>query len=417
MGQTMAEKIFSAKAGRKVSAGEYITAPVDRVMGHEAFSSSAARLVSAGIERLWDPSKVVIILDHFVPASNERMATIHAQIRKFIKTFGIRHFLGEREGICHQVMVESGYVRPGDLIVGTDSHTCTYGALGAAATGIGRAEMAYVLATGELWFLVPPTIRITLTGTLPDRVYAKDVSLAIAGKLGTEFAQYRSIEFSGNLAAEFSMDSRMVLSNMSIELGAKFGFFAADRKTVSYLKSIGVKGVEELGPDGDAAYEREYSIDVSALEPLVAFPHSVGNVYPVREAAGKPIDQALLGSCTNGRIEDLRAAAEVLRGRKVAPSVRLLIYPASRKILQQAMNEGLIQVLVEAGGILCPPSCGACFGDHGGILAPGESCIASTNRNFQGRMGSPEAGVYLASPATVVASAWKGSICDPREVL
>lgn len=416
MGQTMAEKVFSRKVGKKVYAGEYVTAPVDRVMAHEAFSTASGRLVAAGIDRIAEPDKVVIILDHFLPSANERMATIHTQIRKMVQQFGIRHFLGEREGICHQVMVEKGFVRPGDLIVGSDSHTCTYGAFGCAAAGIGRVEVAYVLAAGDLWFRVPSTVKVVLSGELPPGVYAKDLSLAIAMQFGSQFAQYRSIEFTGALAVALSLASRMVLSNMAIEFGAKFGLFAADEKCVAYLKSIGVDDAREFGPDADAVYEEEYRIDAGTLEPLVAFPHAVDNVHPVGEAAGIPVHQALLGSCTNGRIEDLRAAADILRGRQVASSVRLLVYPASREVLIQALEEGLIQTLVEAGAILCPPACGPCFGDHGGILAPGENCIASINRNFQGRMGSPEANVYLASPATVAASAWKGVICDPREV-
>jgi 3-isopropylmalate/(R)-2-methylmalate dehydratase large subunit len=412
----MAEKIFSSKVGKKVYAGEYLTAPVDRLMGHEAFSTAASRLVAAGIDRIWDPDKVVIILDHFLPSANERMATIHTQIRKMVKQFGIRQFFGEREGICHQVMVEKGFVRPGELIVGSDSHTCTYGAFGCAAAGIGRVEVAYVLAVGELWFRVPATVKVVLAGEMPPGVYAKDLSLAIAMQLGSQFAQYRSIEYAGELAGDLSMASRMVLSNMSVEFGAKFGLFIADKKCVAYLKSVGVEDAKEFGPDEDAVYEEEYRVDAGRLEPLVAFPHAVDNVHPVGEAAGIPIHQALLGSCTNGRIEDLRAAANILRGRQVASSVRLLIYPASRQVLIQALEEGIIQTLVQAGAILCPPSCGPCFGDHGGVLAPGENCIASINRNFQGRMGSPEANVYLASPATVAASAWKGVIWDPREV-
>jgi len=412
----MAEKIFSSKVGRKVSAGEYITAPVDLVMSHEAFSTAASRLIAVGIDRIWDSDKVVIILDHLVPPANERMATIHDQIRKMVKQFGIRQFFDAYEGICHQVMVENGFVRPGNLIVGSDSHTCTYGALGCAASGIGGVEMSYVLATGELWFRVPSTIKIILTGELPPRVYAKDLSLSIAMQLGLQFAQYRSIEYVGESASKLSISSRMVLSNMSVEFGAKFGFFIADDKTVTYLKSIGVDDAKGFGPDEEATYEGEHRICADTLEPLVAFPHSVDNVHPVHEALGIPIHQALIGSCTNGRIEDLRAAAEILKGRKVASSVRLLIYPASRAVLRQAMEEGLIQSLLEAGATLCPPSCGPCFGGHGGVLAPGENCIASTNRNFQGRMGSPEANVYLASPATVAASAWRGVIGDPREV-
>jgi 3-isopropylmalate/(R)-2-methylmalate dehydratase large subunit len=416
MGQTIVEKIFSRKAGRRVTPGEYITASIDRVMCHETFLASASNLVNSGIKKIWDPKRVVIILDHYIPAPNERMAETHFKIRTMVKDFGIVHFYGERDGICHQVMIDGGHVRPGDLILGADSHTCTYGGLGAAATGIGTSEMAYVLATGELWFQVPSTIRISLNGRLQEKVSAKDVSLAIAQKFGTEFAQYRSIEFAGDLAGNLSISSRLVLSNMAIEFGAKFGIFNADLKCISYLKSIGIEEGQLFGPDEDAVYESDYEIDAIDIEPLIALPHSVINVKPVRELAGEPIHQAFLGSCTNGRLEDLQAAAEFLKGRTVASSIRLYIYPASRKIFRQAIDEGLIQILVDAGGIICPPSCGPCFGDHGGILAPGESCVATTNRNFQGRMGSPEAKVYLASPATVAAAAWKGALIDPREV-
>jgi 3-isopropylmalate/(R)-2-methylmalate dehydratase large subunit len=384
-------------------------------MCHDAFSAVASKLSEWKVKQLSDSGRVVIIFDHYVPSSSERMSAAHATIRKLVDLFGISNFYGEREGICHQVMIETGHVKPGELILGTDSHTCTYGALGAAACGIGTTEMAYVLTTGELWFQVPHSIRIHLKGKLPDMVSAKDVSLAVAGRLGTEFAQYRSIEFVGELAERFSISSRLVLSNMAIEFGAKFGLFAADDKTVAFLKSLGFHGADTFSPDEDAIYEADYEIDASSLEPLVAMPHQVGNVQPVKYAAGEIIHQALLGSCTNGRLEDFRAAAAILKGKTVAPTVRLLVYPASRKVFRQAIDEGLIQILSDAGAIICPPSCGPCFGDHGGVLAPGESCIASTNRNFKGRMGSPEAKVYLASPATVAASALKGAICDPRE--
>ena len=416
MGQTMSEKIFSAKLGRKVSAGEYVTAKIDLAMVHEALSTSGEVLVKAGIDRVWDAEKVVVILDHYIPAPSEQMAVVHDQVRKLVERFKIARFHDGRDGICHQVMIESGYLRPGDLVVGADSHTCTYGALGVASTGIGRTEMSYVLATGELWFKVPTTVRVVMKGSLPPRVYVKDVSLAIAGRLGTEFAQYRAIEFAGELAKNLSISSRVVLSNMSVEFGAKFGLFEADDKTLSYLKSTGVEGAERLSADPDALYEQEHVIDAADLEPLLAAPHSVDHVSPVREAKGRPIQQAMLGSCTNGRIEDIRAAAEILRGKKAAPSVRLLVYPASRKVLNESLHDGSMQTLLDAGAILCAPSCGPCFGGYGGVLAPGETCISSTNRNFQGRMGSPEANVYLASPATVAASAWKGAIWDPREV-
>jgi 3-isopropylmalate/(R)-2-methylmalate dehydratase large subunit len=416
MGQTMAEKIFSGKLGRSVRSGEFVTVRVDRVMSHDFFLPSAKKLLDNGINRIWDPERAVIILDHFIPTPNEKMASVHAEIRAIVKKFGISRFYEQGHGICHQLMVEEGYARPKDVIVGTDSHTCTSGAMGAAAAGIGNSEMAYVLATGELWYQVPATTRLKLTGSLQDSVSAKDVVLAIAGQFGTSFAEYRSIEFVGNVAEEFSIASRMVLSNMSVEFGAKFGMFPADERTVDYLKSVGIEGISTFASDKDAEYESTYQLDVTSLEPLAAVPHAVGNVKPVRELAGEPIQQAFLGSCTNGRLEDLRAAARVLEGRKVASWVRFLVYPASQKVFRQAIAEGLIQTLADAGALICPPSCGACFGGSGGILAPGETCISTTNRNFKGRMGSPDSRIYLASPATVAASAWQGRIHDPREV-
>jgi 3-isopropylmalate/(R)-2-methylmalate dehydratase large subunit len=416
MGQTIAEKVFSRKTGRAVKAGEYVTAPIDRAMMNEAFAMSWIHLNSAGLKTVWDPKKVVVVVDHFVPANSERNASIHALIRGAAKALDLPYYYGENEGIAHQVMMEKGHARPGELIVGTDSHTCSYGALGAAATGIGPTEMAYVLARGELWFLVPGTIRMVLQGRPADRVASKDILLHIAGTYGTEVAQYKSIEFVGDGADGLSVESRMTMSNMAVEIGAKFGLFNADEKTLAYLKGRGEGSLEEVAADGDASYEATYEIDVSALGPQVACPHSVGNVRPVSEVRGKPVNQAVLGSCTNGRLEDLKAAAEILKGKKVDPSTRLLVYPASRDVYLQAMEEGVLRELAEAGGILCNPSCGPCFGGHVGLLWKGEVCISSTNRNFKGRMGSPEAEVYLASPATVAASALRGVITDPREV-
>jgi homoaconitase/3-isopropylmalate dehydratase large subunit len=276
--------------------------------------------------------------------------------------------------------------------------------------------MAYVLARGELWFLVPESIRMILKGTLPDRVTSKDLLLHIAGTYGTEVAQYRSIEFLGDGAEALSIESRMTMSNMAVEIGAKFGIFNADDKTLAYLKGRGEGALERIAGDGDASYLATYEIDGSALEPQVACPHSVSNVKPVSEVQGKPVNQAVLGSCTNGRVEDLKAAAEILKGKRVDPSTRLLVYPASRDVYLQAMEEGALKALAEAGGIICNPSCGPCFGGHVGLMSKGEACISSTNRNFKGRMGSPDAEVYLASPVTVAASALKGVITDPREV-
>lgn len=415
MSKTIAEKIFSYKAGKDVRAGDYVVVPVDRAMCHEAFLFSCSKLIESGIVEVWDPEKVVVIMDHYVPPPSIRMAEGFAKIRKMAMQYGIVHYYGEREGICHQVMVEKGHVKPGELIVGADSHTCTYGALAAAGTGIGTSEMALVLATGELWFQVPQSILIRLYGTMPNKVSAKDICLTIAGRFGTEFAQYCSIEFGGELVKDLSVASRMVLSNMAIEFGAKFGLFAVDDVTLAYLKSIGVGNVKIIGPDEGAEYAHSYDLDVTNLEPMVALPHSVENVKPVREISGRPIQQVMLGSCTNGRLEDLEAAAEIMKGKQVAPSVRMYVYPASRQVSSEAMEKGFIQILSSAGAIICPPSCGPCFGSHGGLLASGESCISTTNRNFKGRMGSPEANVYLASPATVAASALTGCITDPRE--
>ncbi len=416
MGLTMAEKVFSRKLGKTVKAGEYVNVAVDRVMCHEAFFLSASKLLEFQINKVVNPDNIIVILDHYMPAPDERTAKVHALIRQQVKELGIKHFYDGKEGICHQVMIEKGHAKPGDLIVGTDSHTCTYGGVGAASTGIGTSEAALVLATGELWFKVPETVRILIKGKLSDHVSAKDVSLFISKKLGTDFAQYRSIEFCGQTMEDFSIASRLVLSNMSIEYGAKFGFAPVDQKTFAYFNSIGINNIDSFGPDKNAVYEIKVDLDVSNLEPMVALPHSIDNVKPTRKISDQPIHQAFLGSCTNGRLEDLEAAARILKGQKIATSVRLLVYPASRKVYRQAIDKGFIQILSDAGGIICPPSCGPCFGNHGGILAPDEVCVSSTNRNFCGRMGSSKAQVFLSSPATVAASALTGKITDPREV-
>ncbi len=416
MGQTIAEKIFSEKLRRPVKAGEYVIAPIDCAMLHEGFVRSWMQLMSAGVSTVWDPDKIVVLFDHYVPAPTERMASAHMMVRTVIQTTGIKHYYGEREGICHQVMIEKGHALPGALVVGTDSHTCSYGALAAAGTGIGTTEMAYVLARGELWFRVPETVKFMLRGKLPDLVTSKDIILYIAGKFGVEVAQYKSAEFVGEAADSMSIEARITMSNMAVEIGAKFGFFNADDKTLAYLKSQANVLSRKLAADADAAYASAHDVDVSGLEPQVACPHSVGNVKPVREAQGTPVNQALLGSCTNGRLEDLRVAAEILKGRSVNRFTRLYVYPASREVYIDEMKSGVIQTLSEAGAIICNPCCGPCFGGHTGLLAPGERCISSTNRNFKGRMGSADAEVYLASPATVAASALRGAITDPREV-
>ena len=319
-------------------------------------------------------------------------------------------------GVAHQFMVEKGHVRPGELIVGTDSHTTTYGAFNAAGTGIGASEMAYVIHTGELWFRVPETILFEISGTLADLVYSKDVVLYIAGKYTTEIAQYKAIEWKGSVVDEMSIDGRLAMSNMSVELGAKFGLFRADQKVIDYVKARTSKPFTPVDSDPDANYAETYLIDGSSIEPQVALPHSVGNVKKASEVKNIRIDQAVIASCTNGRMEDLEVAVRILKGRKVHPEVRFYVAPPSWEVYKQAMDKGILSALIDSGAMIGNPSCGFCTG-YQGVLAKGERCIAATPRNFKGRMGSTEAEIYLASAATVAASALKGQICDPREVI
>lgn len=415
MTMTMAEKVLARTSDQtSVSAGQYVTAKVDRMMTHEGFILSAMHLQKIGIKKLYDPDKVVVLFDHYFPAPTTKAADGHHFGRQMVKAYGIKNFLGH-PGVCHQVMCEEGFVVPGELILGTDSHSCTYGALGAAGTGIGATEMAYVMASGELWFQVPSTIRITLTGTPGAGLTAKDLILHIAGLYGTDFAQYKSIEFDGPLADSLSIANRMTISNMGIELGAKFAFFKADQKSLDYLAGRTSDRLELFGPAPDATYERELEVDVTGLDPQVACPHNPGNVKPVQELDKVMVHQAYLGSCTNGRIEDLAIGAEILEGREVHPQTRLLVVPASRQIMIEATKAGYIETFLEAGAHVLPPGCGACLGGHMGLIGAGENCIASTNRNFQGRMGSEKGSVYLGSPATVAASAITGKITNPIE--
>jgi 3-isopropylmalate/(R)-2-methylmalate dehydratase large subunit len=415
MGMTMAEKVL-ARASRcdAASPGEYVTASVDRIMAHEAFGACARTLLGLGITQLFDPERVVVVLDHFFPAPTPASAGIHRVIRQLVDRFGIRHFLGHA-GICHQVLSEQGYILPGDLVLGTDSHSTTYGALGAGGAGIGLTEMSYVLATGGIWMQVPPTIRFDLVGEPGAALMSKDIALHIAGAFGTEVAQYRAIEFAGPVACRMSIASRMTMSNMGVELGAKFAFFAADERTLVYLRERTSDPPAPFGPDPDARYEAVHEVDADNLEPQVACPHSPGNVKPVSLVENVRVDQAFIGSCTNGRLEDLAVAAQILKGHRVNPGTRLLVTPASQAVAREATAAGYTDVLLEAGACITPAACGACPGGHMGVLGAGEVCISSTNRNFRGRMGSPEAEVYLGSPATVAAAAVAGRITDPRE--
>ncbi len=415
MGMTMAEKVLARTSGREaVGVGTYLTCKADLLMTHEAFTLCAMQLSGLGVKEVFDPERVTIVLDHYFPAPTEQMAHGHSLAREFARTFGVRHFLGHA-GICHQVLTERGFIRPGDLVFGTDSHSTTYGALGAAGAGIGLTEMTYVLATGELWLQVPPTVRFLLEGEAGPAIMSKDVMIHLAGRFGTEVAQYKAIEYAGPVARRMSVAGRMTMANMGAELGAKFAFFEADEVALAYLARRVDGQIAPFGADADAEYEAVHSVDISELEPQIACPHNPGNVKPVTDIGEVPVQQAFLGSCTNARLEDLAVAAKILSGRKVHEGTRLLVTPASQEVYLEATKAGYTQTLLEAGAAITASGCGACPGGHSGLLAPGEACISTTNRNFRGRMGSPEADVYLASPASVAAAAVAGRITDPRE--
>jgi 3-isopropylmalate/(R)-2-methylmalate dehydratase large subunit len=417
MAMTCAESILAQASGNeRVAPGEYVSAAIDKAMCNEGFAAVFMNLGAAGVKDIWDPERVIVVMDHYVPAPTERAATIHQMVRAGVEQFGISNFYDGRNGIAHQVMMEEGHVLPGELIVGTDSHTCTYGALGAASCGIGFSEMAYVLATGRLWFRVPETVRFVLAGGLKPPLTSKDVMLKIAGDYSAEMAQYKSVEFSGPGVRDMSVESRMTVSNMSVEVGAKFCFFETDEKAAAYLAAGYGGSCEPLVFDEEAPVSETREMDLSGLEPQVSLPHTVDNVKPVSRLDRIEIQQAILGSCTNGRLEDLKLAAGFLAGKQVHPKVRLLVIPASWNVYKQAMEDGTLRALIDAGGIVLNPGCGPCFGSYGGLLGPGERCISSTNRNFQGRMGSDQAEVYLASPATVAASAVTGYIADARDM-
>ncbi len=418
MGMTMAEKIFARASGLPaVVPGQFVTGRVDVALLHDIFAVPVFDMLrDADVSSVWDRRRVVAVLDHLVPSPSIAASEVHRRIRAYAVEFEILHFFEAGIGICHQLVAERGLARPGELLLGTDSHTTTAGALGIGGTGIGTSEMAYVLATGELWFRVPETVRVQLTGGLSPGVAWKDVVLALAGRIGTDGAQYQALEFGGPSAARVDVGGRLTIANMAVELGAKFGLFAADAAVRAHFHRRGID-VEEFGPDPDARYARTVPMYLDAIEPQVALPHAVDNVRPVGEVEGTPVDQAFIGSCTNGRVEDLRIAARVLAGHRVHPRTRLLVAPASAEIEREAMAEGVLQTLVDAGAMLLPAGCGPCFGGHGGVLAAGERCIGTHNRNFPGRMGSPRAEIYLASPATVAASAVRGRITDPRGLL
>ncbi|MGC8816274.1 MAG: 3-isopropylmalate dehydratase large subunit [Candidatus Hadarchaeum sp.] len=418
MPMTIAEKILARASGRQsVSPGEIVEARVDVAMINDITGPiTIEALEQIGVEGVWDPSRVVIVLDHQAPSISIEASKEHIRLRRFAAKNNIQNFFDVNEGVCHQVLPEHGFALPGELIVGADSHTCTYGAFGCFATGIGSTDMAAVFATGKLWFRVPESMLIKVEGRLRDRVLPKDVVLRLVGDVGADGANYRAIEFAGNGLKGISVGGRMTMCNMGVEMGAKTAIVPADEITARYLAGRAKWDYQAIYSDPGASYVEERDYDLSRIEPQVAIPHHVDKVRPVREVAGVKVDQAFLGSCTNGRLEDLIEAARILKGRKIARGVRMLVVPASREVYLEALEKGLLQKFVGAGAMVGSPSCAACMGGHIGILGPGEVCISSSNRNFRGRMGSPEAQVYLGSPATVAASALKGEITDPRDV-
>ncbi len=411
------EKILSRASGEKeVTQGQIVDAKIDYAMINEITGHLVAKYFrEVGAKRVWDPKRVAIILDHTIPAPTAQAAEVHRLVREFARDFKIPGFYDVgRGGVCHQVMVEKGYVKPGDVIVGADSHTVTYGALGAFSTGIGSTEMTSVFITGRLWFKVPQVIKIDVTGRFERFVGAKDLFLRVAREIGFSGATYMGLEFTGPTVKGMSVSSRLTLCNMAIEVGAKAGIVEPDSKTIEYVRSRTGDSFTPLYSDSNGGYARRLNIDVSGMPPQVACPNAVDNVKPVSEVEGVELDQVYIGSCTNGRIEDLRVAAEILRGRKVSHRTRLVVVPASQEVFIDAIKEGLIEIFAESGAALATASCGACYGGHLGVLAAGETCLSTTNRNFIGRMGDPKSKVYLASPAVAAASALTGEITDPR---
>lgn len=416
MSMTMTEKIMARASGKpRVNAGEIVMADIDVAMTHDLTGPlSVESFKKIGVEKVWDPEKIVVLFDHQVPADSLDAAQNHIMLREFVEKQKITNFYDVKEGVCHQVLPEKGHIVPGEIVVGTDSHTCTHGALGAFSTGIGSTDMAMVFATGQLWFKVPETLKFEIQGTLNDYVYAKDVVLHIIGKIGADGATYKACEFAGGTTKQMSVSERMVLCNMAIEMGGKTGLVEPDEKTIDYLKNRTTKKYTIMKTDPDAESLETMQIDVNDLEPQIACPHNVDNVKPISEVEGTHIDQVFLGSCTNGRLEDIRTAARIVKNHQISDKVRMLVIPASREIYLQAMDEGLLKIFAESGALVCNPCCGPCLGGHIGLVGPGEVSLSTSNRNFQGRQGSPDAEVYLSSAAVAAASAIKGSITDPR---
>ena len=413
MGYTIIEKILKHNTGvADIKAGDIVTTNVDRVMIHDIFIPFVAeKFEEMGFTKLWDPDKVVLIYDHMVPASQVDDTRHFRAGDAFAAKYGMKN-VHRSDGICHQLMTEAGYVKPGNVVFGTDSHTTTYGCVGAFSSGIGYTEMASILGTGQLWVKVPQTIKVTINGTLPSNVTSKDIILRLIGDLRADGATYQALEFTGSTVKEMSVASRMTIANMAIEAGAKCALFTPDEKTAEYCGIELNDFQKSLVGDPDATYVREITYQAEDLVPVLACPSQVDNIHPVKELAGTKIDQVFIGSCTNGRLEDLQRAAAILKGKKVAPFVQLIVTPASRKIYREALADGTLDILSDAGAIITHPGCGLCCGRTGGILTDGERVVATNNRNFLGRMGTSKVEIFLASPATAAACAVAGEIVE-----
>ena len=419
MGMTMTQKILAAHAHlSEVKAGDLIEAKLDLVLGNDVTTPVAVKVFDeAGFTQVFDRDRIAIVLDHYTPCKDIKSAQLCKTSREFAERFGITHFYDVGQaGIEHALLPEKGLVAPGELVIGADSHTCTYGALGAFSTGVGSTDMAAGMASGENWFKVPSAIRVELTGKPGEWVSGKDVILHLIGKIGVDGALYRSLEFSGPGVVELSMDDRFTISNMAIEAGAKNGIFPVDEKTKAYLAGRVDRPWASFAPDADAVYDSVVTIDLSTLKPTVALPHLPSNTRTVDEVKGMPIQQVVIGSCTNGRISDLRTAAKLLQGKKVAPGIRCIVIPATQEISLQCLQEGLTEIFLRSGCVVSTPTCGPCLGGHMGCLAEGERAVATTNRNFVGRMGHTESEVVLASPAVAAASAVMGCLASPADL-
>lgn len=418
MGMTLAEKILSAHAGRPVEAGDLVEIPVDLVMGNDVTAPLAIKTMEKyGIDEVWDPERIALVASHFVPAKDISSANQTKVMRDFAVKHNIKyHFPEGTGGIEHALLPELGIVVPGDVVVGADSHTCTYGALCSFAAGIGSTDMAYSMATGRTWYRVPETMKLYYHGKRQPWVVGKDFILHTIAKIGVDGGIYKSLEFLGPAISELPMEDRLTIANMTIEGGGKVGLMAYDEVTEAYVKGRAQRPWKGYQPDPDARYIEEYDFNIAEMEPQVATPNLPSNTLPISQVAGAPVDQVFIGSCTNGRISDLRIVARMLKGRKVNPNIRLIVIPATQNIYQQALKEGIIEILVEAGAAVSTATCGPCLGGHMGVLGAGERALSTSNRNFVGRMGDPSADVYLASPAVAAATAVRGVVAAPDEL-